>query len=128
MPSFLPLGQDSLTKKASCAGFGMPTAMIRSTKMPTLTFGRNGNFVLAEANGRVEWQTNTANKGVTGIKLLRNGNLVLHDKNGKFTWQGFDHPTNTLLAGQSVKINGRDKLVSRTSDMVGSGAGPGVVH
>ncbi|KAI9185434.1 hypothetical protein LWI28_007218 [Acer negundo] len=93
----------------------------------TLIFGRNGNFVLAEANGRVAWQTNTANKGVTGIKLLPNGNLVLHDKNGKFIWQSFDHPTDTLLAGQSVKINGRDKLVSRTSDMVGSD-GPYSIH
>ncbi|TXG66740.1 hypothetical protein EZV62_008015 [Acer yangbiense] len=93
----------------------------------TLTFGRNGNFVLAEADGRVAWQTNTANKGVTGIKLLPNGNLVLHDKNGKFIWQSFDHPTDTLLAGKSVKINGRDKLVSRTSDMVGSD-GPYSIH
>ncbi|KAJ0100798.1 hypothetical protein Patl1_04835 [Pistacia atlantica] len=87
----------------------------------TLTFGQDGNFVLADADGHVVWQTNTANKGVTGIKLLPNGNLVLHDKNGKFIWQSFDHPTDTLLAGQSVKINGVNKLVSRTSDMIGSG-------
>ncbi|XP_022717272.1 EP1-like glycoprotein 2 [Durio zibethinus] len=86
----------------------------------TLTFGEDGNFVLANADGRVAWQTNTANKGVTGIKLLTNGNLVLFDKNGKFVWQSFDYPTDTLLVGQSVKINGRNKLVSRTSDMDGS--------
>ncbi|XVF18659.1 hypothetical protein REPUB_Repub11eG0041900 [Reevesia pubescens] len=41
----------------------------------TLTFGEDGNFVLAEADGRVVWQTNTANKGVTGIKLLDNGGV-----------------------------------------------------
>ncbi|KAL5738249.1 hypothetical protein ACOSP7_031010 [Xanthoceras sorbifolium] len=86
----------------------------------TLTFGRDGNFVLADHDGRVVWQTNTANKGITGIKLLPNGNLVLHDKNGKFIWQSFDYPTDTLLAGQSLKINGRNKLVSRTSDMINS--------
>ena len=83
----------------------------------TLSFGRNGNLVLADADARVAWQTNTANKGVTGIKLLPNGNLVLHDKNGRFVWQSFDHPTDTLLVGQSVRINGRSKLVSRTSDV-----------
>ncbi|XVE63389.1 hypothetical protein DITRI_Ditri07aG0016500 [Diplodiscus trichospermus] len=86
----------------------------------TLTFGEDGNFVLADVDGRVVWQTNTANKGVTGIKLLPNGNLVLFDKNGKFIWQSFDYPTDTLLVGQSVRINGRNKLVSRKSDMDGA--------
>ncbi|KAK9268989.1 hypothetical protein L1049_000756 [Liquidambar formosana] len=86
----------------------------------TLTFGRDGNFALADVDGRVVWQTNTANKGVTGIKLLPNGNLVLHDKKGKFIWQSFDYPTDTLLVGQSVKINGRNKLIGRTSEIDGS--------
>ncbi|KAE8681106.1 epidermis-specific secreted glycoprotein EP1-like [Hibiscus syriacus] len=86
----------------------------------TLTIGEDGNFVLADVDGRVVWQTNTANKGVTGIRLLPNGNLVLYDKNGKFVWQSFDHPTDTLLVGQSVRIDGRNKLVSRTSDVDGS--------
>ncbi|KAL3364419.1 hypothetical protein AABB24_013267 [Solanum stoloniferum] len=45
----------------------------------TFTFGTNGNLVLADADGRIAWQTNTANKGVTGFKLLPNGNMVLHD-------------------------------------------------
>ncbi|CAN6561084.1 unnamed protein product [Malus baccata var. baccata] len=86
----------------------------------TLSFGREGNLVLGEADGTVVWQTNTANKGVTGIKLLGNGNLVLHDKNGRFIWQSFDYPTDTLLLGQSVTTNGRNKLVSRKSDTDGS--------
>lgn len=86
----------------------------------TLSLGRNGNLVLAESNGQVKWQTNTANKGVTGFEILPNGNIVLHDKNGKFVWQSFDHPTDTLLTGQSLKVNGANKLVSRKSDMDGS--------
>ncbi|CAN6694183.1 unnamed protein product [Malus baccata var. baccata] len=40
----------------------------------TLTFGTDGNLVLADADGRVAWQTNTANKGVLypqgGIPVL----------------------------------------------------------
>ncbi|MCL7038778.1 hypothetical protein MKW94_014712 [Papaver nudicaule] len=79
----------------------------------TLTFGTNGNLVLADFDGRVVWQTNTANKGVTALSMQANGNLVLHDKNGKFVWQSFDHPTDTLLRGQS--LNGGKKLVSRAA-------------
>ncbi|OVA15166.1 Bulb-type lectin domain [Macleaya cordata] len=80
----------------------------------TLTFGTDGNLVLAEADGRVVWQTGTANKGVVDLKLLPNGNLVLVDKSGGFVWQSFNHPTDTLLVGQSLVSGG--KLVSRSSD------------
>ncbi|GLT38688.1 hypothetical protein SLA2020_129200 [Shorea laevis] len=83
-----------------------------------LTFGQDGNLVLADADGRIAWQTNTANKGVTGFKLLPNGNLVLHDSKVKFIWQSFDHPTNTMLVGQSLRLKGPTKLVSRASDGV----------
>ena len=50
-----------------------------------------------------------------GLKLLSNGNLVLHDKKGEFVWQSFDYPTDTLLVGQSLKVGGVTKLVSRAS-------------
>ncbi|XP_002525645.3 epidermis-specific secreted glycoprotein EP1 [Ricinus communis] len=81
----------------------------------TLTFGTDGNLVLADADGRIAWQTNTANKGVVGFKLLSNGNMVLHDSKGKFIWQSFDYPTDTLLVGQSLKLGAATKLVSRAS-------------
>ncbi|CAF2051283.1 EP1-like glycoprotein 4 [Brassica rapa] len=84
----------------------------------TLTFGEDGNLVLAEADGRVVWQTNTANKNAVGIKILENGNMVIYDSNGKFVWQSFDSPTDTLLVGQSLKANGQNKLVSRRSPSV----------
>ncbi|KAJ6770309.1 SECRETED GLYCOPROTEIN EP1 putative-RELATED [Salix purpurea] len=82
----------------------------------TLTFGADGNLVLADADGRVAWQTNTANKAVVGLKLLSNGNLVLHDSKGNFVWQSFDSPTDTLLVGQSLRIGGVTRLVSRASE------------
>ncbi|KAI3944001.1 hypothetical protein MKW92_031521 [Papaver armeniacum] len=86
----------------------------------TLTFGRNGNLVLADVDGRIVWQTNTANKGVTGISLQPNGNLVLQDKNGRFVWQSFDYPVDTLLVGQSLELSGgKNQLVSRTSNVDG---------
>ncbi|ESR55748.1 EP1-like glycoprotein 4 [Citrus sinensis] len=82
----------------------------------TFSLGTDGNLVLAEVDGTVVWQTNTANKGVVGFKLLSNGNMVLHDSKGKFIWQSFDYPTDTLLVGQSLRAGGVAKLVSRASE------------
>ncbi|ESR55744.1 EP1-like glycoprotein 4 [Citrus sinensis] len=81
----------------------------------TFSLGTDGNLVLAEANGTVVWQSNTSNKGVVGFKLLPNGNMVLHDSKGNFIWQSFDYPTDTLLVGQSLRVGGVTKLVSRLS-------------
>ncbi|OMO92467.1 hypothetical protein COLO4_17559 [Corchorus olitorius] len=81
----------------------------------TFSLGKDGNLVLADVDGRIAWQSNTANKGVVGFKLLSNGNMVLHDSKGKFIWQSFDSPTDTLLVGQSLRRGGPTKLVSRAS-------------
>ncbi|KAL6199072.1 hypothetical protein ACLB2K_028859 [Fragaria x ananassa] len=81
----------------------------------TFSLGRDGNLVLAEADGQMAWQTNTANKGVVGFKLLSNGNMVLYDSKGKFVWQSFDYPTDTLLVGQSLLAGRVNKLISRLS-------------
>lgn len=84
----------------------------------TLTFGTNGNLALTDADGRIAWQTNTSNKGVVGFKLLPNGNMVLHDTKGNYIWQSYDHPTDTILVGQSFRVGGPTKLVSRVSAQV----------
>lgn len=85
----------------------------------TLSFGRDGNLVLADVDGTTVWHTNTANRGVVGIKLLPNGNLVLYDNKGRFIWQNFDYPVDTLLVGMSIRRD-INKLVSRTSDINGT--------
>ncbi|KAK3424484.1 hypothetical protein EUGRSUZ_F01233, partial [Eucalyptus grandis] len=81
----------------------------------TFALRANGNLILAEADGRVAWQSRTANKGVVGFELLPNGNMVLYDSKGNFVWQSFDSPTDTLLVGQSLRVGGVSKLVSRAS-------------
>ncbi|MCL7033588.1 hypothetical protein MKW94_003684 [Papaver nudicaule] len=81
----------------------------------TLTFGKDGNLVLADSDGRIAWQT-----GVVGLNLLSNGNIVLYDNRGKFIWQSFDHPSDTLLVGQSLRLNGPNRIISRSSDVDGS--------
>ncbi|KAH9723049.1 EP1-like glycoprotein 4 [Citrus sinensis] len=80
-----------------------------------LSFGTDGNLVLAEADGTVVWQSNTANKGVVRFELLSSGNMVLRDSKGKFIWQSFDYPTDTLLVGQSLRVSRVTKLISRLS-------------
>ncbi|KAM7251807.1 hypothetical protein ACFE04_023690 [Oxalis oulophora] len=82
----------------------------------TISLKSDGNLVLAEADGKVAWQTNTANKGVVGFKVLPNGNMVLYNSKGAFIWQSFDSPTDTLLVGQSLTVG--SKLVSRVSEEV----------
>ncbi|KAI3769332.1 hypothetical protein L6452_00433 [Arctium lappa] len=81
----------------------------------TFSFASDGNLILADADNRIVWQTNTANKGVIGFEILPTGNIVLRDANGNFIWQSFDSPTDTLLFGQSLQIGGPNKLVSRAS-------------
>ncbi|KAL0399467.1 UNVERIFIED_CONTAM: EP1-like glycoprotein 3 [Sesamum radiatum] len=66
----------------------------------TFSLGTNGNLVLADADGRVAWQSDTADKGVVGFQLLPNGNM------------SFDSPTDTLLVGQALHLKGPNKLVS----------------
>ncbi|WOH11938.1 hypothetical protein DCAR_0831434 [Daucus carota subsp. sativus] len=81
----------------------------------TLAFGADGNLVLADSDGSIAWQTGSANKGVVGLELLEIGNLVLYDAKGAYIWQSFDHPSDTLLIGQGLHLNGATKLVSRLS-------------
>ncbi|KAK1378606.1 epidermis-specific secreted glycoprotein EP1-like [Heracleum sosnowskyi] len=83
----------------------------------TLTFGADGNLVLADVDGSIAWQTGTENKGVVGLELLPSGNLVLYNAKGAYIWQSFDHPTDTLLMGQGLHLNGPTKLISRLSYM-----------
>ena len=82
----------------------------------TFSLGTDGNLVLADADGRIVWQTNTSKRGVVAFRLLPNGNMVLLDAQGKFVWQSFDHPTDTLLVGQYLRAKGPSKLVSRLSE------------
>ncbi|CAN1190986.1 EP1-like glycoprotein 3 [Linum perenne] len=81
----------------------------------TFSLGENGNLVLAHQDGQIAWQSNTANKGVTGFQLFNNGNMVLRNSRGEFVWQSFDSPTDTLLVGQTLRIGAATKLTSRAS-------------
>ncbi|CAN0911961.1 Epidermis-specific secreted glycoprotein EP1 [Linum grandiflorum] len=55
----------------------------------TFSFGSDGNLVLAQSDGRIAWQSNTAGKGVVRFEMLPSGNMVLYDakenKNGPYS-------------------------------------------
>ncbi|KAJ6844070.1 epidermis-specific secreted glycoprotein EP1-like [Iris pallida] len=75
----------------------------------TFSLRPDGDLVLANPDGKIVWSTNTANKGVVGLKIVPGGNIVLYDNKGKFVWQSFDHPTDTLLVGQSLPCQRADQ-------------------
>ncbi|XP_016498563.1 G-type lectin S-receptor-like serine/threonine-protein kinase SD2-5 [Nicotiana tabacum] len=79
----------------------------------TLQLGRDGNLVLADSDGTLVWSTNTTGKSVSGLNLTERGNLMLFDKRKRAIWQSFDHPTDSLLPGQSL-VRGQ-KLVASIS-------------
>ncbi|KAG6493811.1 hypothetical protein ZIOFF_048814 [Zingiber officinale] len=62
-----------------------------------------GDLVLAHANGTVVWSTGTASKSVAGMNISQSGNLVLFDQSGAPVWQSFEHPTDTLVLGQTLQ-------------------------
>ncbi|KAF7112819.1 hypothetical protein RHSIM_RhsimUnG0190100 [Rhododendron simsii] len=67
-----------------------------------LTLTREGGLVLRNPDGSTVWSTGTAFISVAGMNLTELGNLVLFNETGAVVWQSFDHPTDTLLAGQRL--------------------------
>ncbi|KAH6755971.1 PR5-like receptor kinase [Perilla frutescens var. hirtella] len=51
---------------------------------------------------------------IAWASMLDNGNFVLYDSSGRVIWQSFDHPTDSLLPGQSLPPDG--ELISRASE------------
>ncbi|KAF3614470.1 putative G-type lectin S-receptor-like serine/threonine-protein kinase SD2-5-like [Capsicum annuum] len=80
----------------------------------TLQLGQDGNLVLEDSDGALVWSTNTNGQSISGLNLTEMGNLVLLDKTNCIIWQSFDHPTDSLLPGQSL-VSGR-KLIASVSE------------
>ncbi|THG12061.1 hypothetical protein TEA_017434 [Camellia sinensis var. sinensis] len=79
----------------------------------TLQFTEYGDLILEDSDGTFVWSTNTSRKSIFGLKLTELGNLVLFDRHDTTVWQSFDHPTDSLLIGQTL-VPG-PKLTSSTS-------------
>jgi hypothetical protein len=75
---------------------------------------RDGSLVLRDFDGSLVWSTNTSGSPVVGINLAPTGNLILFDVVGKTVWESFEHPTDTLLIGQSLRQGKR--LISASTN------------
>lgn len=64
--------------------------------------------------GELVWSTPTLNSRVGALQLLDSGNLILVDDFNKTLWQSFDHPTDTVVAGQRFPVG--KSLTAATSD------------
>ncbi|XP_058732532.1 G-type lectin S-receptor-like serine/threonine-protein kinase LECRK1 [Vicia villosa] len=79
-----------------------------------LQFTINGTIILTDQHGQEKLIVN-ANARASSASMLDSGNFVLYDYNNisKIIWQSFDHPTDTLLEGQSLPSG--SQLFSSTS-------------
>ena len=77
----------------------------------TLQLTGEGDLILKEANGTVVWSTNTSGESVVGLRLTKTGNLILFDSNNTSVWQSFDHPTDSLIPGQTL-VSGQKMIAS----------------
>lgn len=87
----------------------------------TLQLTSDGDLVLRDVDGSLAWSSNTSGKSVAGLNLTDGGNLILFDENQAIVWQSFDHPTDSLVLGQSLLAG--QKLTASVSDTNSTEAG-----
>ncbi|KAL5566524.1 hypothetical protein UlMin_029688 [Ulmus minor] len=71
-------------------------------------------LVLRDTNGDQMWYTEITSPGVANGAMLDTGNFVLANQTSAPLWESFDHPTDTLLPGQTLAQG--MKLVARYSE------------
>ncbi|CAL4949429.1 unnamed protein product [Urochloa decumbens] len=71
------------------------------SQVAILSFTTDGDLILQDG-GTFVWSTAMKNMSVAGMNLDISGNLVLFDRSNSSVWQSFDHPTDTLVMGQSL--------------------------
>lgn len=79
----------------------------------TLKFTSDGNLELCDADDSPVWSTSSSGRSVAGMMITEIGNLLLFDQRNATVWQSFDHPTDTLVPGQSL-LEGM-RLIANTS-------------
>ncbi|KAL5721218.1 hypothetical protein ACHQM5_013805 [Ranunculus cassubicifolius] len=73
----------------------------------SVTISANGDMILADGDGNALWSSNTSGTPITKMSLMKNGNLVLFSIANSIVWQSFEHPTDTLVVGQTMRKDQR---------------------
>ncbi|KAL8501917.1 hypothetical protein ACS0TY_021149 [Phlomoides rotata] len=80
----------------------------------TINFTADGNLLICDERCEPKGITESGlPSAASAAEMLDSGNFVLYGEDSKVIWQSFDHPTDTILGGQSLNVNGR--LVSSAS-------------
>ncbi|XP_024961179.1 G-type lectin S-receptor-like serine/threonine-protein kinase LECRK3 [Cynara cardunculus var. scolymus] len=87
----------------------------------TLTFTTDGSLIVEQVAGQPIDITGSTIVGASRASMQDNGNFVLYSSDGiTVAWQSFDHPTDTLLAGQKlVPVQRLFSSVSETDQSIG---------
>ncbi|KAB5511813.1 hypothetical protein DKX38_028841 [Salix brachista] len=77
-----------------------------SDKLYLTAYGLAINTTDNSSNTSVAWSTQGLNSSsqVSAMQLQDSGNLVLLDRNNVSLWGSFDHPTDTIVMGQSLAV------------------------
>ncbi|KAH8479835.1 hypothetical protein H0E87_030151 [Populus deltoides] len=77
-----------------------------SDKLYLTTNGLAINSTYNSSTTSVVWSTEGLSPGsqVSAMELRDSGNLVLLDRNNVSLWESFDHPTDTIVMGQSLAV------------------------
>ncbi|KAM0952366.1 putative protein kinase RLK-Pelle-DLSV family [Dioscorea sansibarensis] len=79
-----------------------------TTSTGSLSISSNGNLLIKDQNSTVVWSSGVTNVTNPVAQLLNTGNLVVREdegEDGSYAWQGFDYPTDTLIAGMKVGVD-----------------------
>jgi serine/threonine protein kinase len=74
---------------------------VSNAGMMSLT--ESGITITGEDNS-VKWSTPQLTSPVSDLELTETGNLVLHDRFNRSLWESFDHPSDTVIPGQRLRV------------------------
>ncbi|KAF3340698.1 Epidermis-specific secreted glycoprotein EP1 [Carex littledalei] len=86
----------------------------------TLQLTSKDGLTLRDSDGSLVWSTSGLNRPVAGINITEAGNLVLFDINNSTILQSFDHPTDSLVMGQTLEGGMRIVASSSSTDLAES--------
>ncbi|KAK9949919.1 hypothetical protein M0R45_005428 [Rubus argutus] len=92
-----------------------PPLVLSPDNTVELQLSNDGILVLTSERGHEKLIIASATNGsVSFASMLDSGNFVLYNEKHEVIWESFNHPTDTILGGQTLPVGGQ--LVSSLSD------------